>query len=535
MKRSFIIIMMIVFTVFLWSEDVVFNVNMTYQVTLGNFDPEVDFVDVAGTMNGWNGSGAMADPEEDGIYTVTYPDLTVGTVCEYKFRINGDWSTSEFPGGGANRTYIVVAGENIVDHWYNDQQPATVFADVVFMVTDGTENYLDIKFKSSFDEWVLHPMADDGIAPDETAGDHIWSVLVTDIPNGTWEWGAIEDDGSQWGIWLIEGPNLQFTIDEEGNVTGQTDYFVDPGSMQDVTVTFQLDTSMQTNIGVITVAGDFNAWNGTSDELVWDEIDGLWKLEKLFPIGSQISQEYKYLNDGAYEDIENRIFILDDTVTEQILPVDYYNNVNPADYLTQSMVLTINVDMEDTVFDSLAVCGSVLPLDWAFGDHNHPLELLEGTIWTIDVSFEAGAYRYLDFKFALDGQDLEAGFNENHTCMLDESEMSQTVWCVYGVMGPTTGNDENGMIPSGYSLKNYPNPFNPETTIVYQLPADVKGELVICNIKGQQVKSWENLSGHGSLFWDGKTETGVTAASGLYLAIIKAGNFTQSEKMILLK
>ena len=167
--------------------------------------------------------------------------------------------------------------------------------------------------------------------------------------------------------------------------------------------------------------------------------------------------------------------------------------------------------------------------------HNNPLELVEGTIWSINLVIPEGAYRYLGFKFATDGQDLESGFNENHTCTLDESEMSQTVWCVYGEMGPTTDNDETIVIPEAIGLHNYPNPFNPETTIVYQLPEGKTGELEICNIKGQRVRVWSGLNGSGSLEWDGRNESGKITGSGVYLAIVRAGNVNRTEKLILLK
>jgi hypothetical protein len=222
-------------------------------------------------------------------------------------------------------------------------------------------------------------------------------------------------------------------------------------------------------------------------------------------------------------------------VTEQELPLDYFNNLNPADFLEQSMILTIYVDMEDTEFDSLAVCGNVAPLDWDFAAHNNPLTLHEGTIWTTDITFMEGAYRYLGFKFATDGQDLEAGFDENHTCTLDESEMSQTVWCVYGEMGPTTNNNENSILPAGSSIVNYPNPFNPQTNISYQLPDKMTGELSIYNLKGQKVKTFSGLQGSGSLSWLGDDQDGNTLASGIYLAVIRSGKFTESTKMILLK
>lgn len=45
-----------------------------------------------------------------------------------------------------------------------------------------------------------------------------------DIFPGTYQWGAIEDDGSMDGIWLIEGPNLEVTVDNSGTISGTTTY-----------------------------------------------------------------------------------------------------------------------------------------------------------------------------------------------------------------------------------------------------------------------------------------------------------------------
>ena len=536
MKRILTLLIIVGAVLFLWAEDVTFNVNMNYQISLGNFDVEVDSVDVAGSFNEWGDIPMIGeDLDGDGIYSMTVTDLEVGFVCAYKFRINSNWGTSEFPGGGADRSYTVVAGENIVDHWYNDEEMPSVFADVVFTITDATENYLDIKFKSSFNEWLLYQMTDDGVAPDEVAGDHVWTVLVEDIPNGTHTWGAIEDDGSQWGIWLIEGDDLEYTIDDEGNVSGQTDYVIDPGSVQDVTVTFQVDMNLVPTVGAVAIAGSFNSWTIPGEIMSDDDMDGIYTIDILMPSGSPINEQYKYLNGDVYEDIENRSFVLNDSVTEQVLPVDYFNNMNPADYLEQTMILTIYVDMEDTVFDTLSVCGNVAPLDWDFAANNHMLYLYEGTIWTFDITFNEGAYRYLGFKFAIDGQDLEAGFDENHSVTLDESEIFQTAWCVYGVMGPTTGEDNDVITPEQSRLVNYPNPFNPETIIAYQIPVQEEGVLSIYNFKGQLVKTYTGITGTGSIVWDGKNESGEKVASGLYFAKVKAGDWQQTRKMMLLK
>ena len=85
---------------------------------------------------------------------------------------------------------------------------------------------------------------------------------------------------------------------------------------------------------------------------------------------------------------------------------------------------------------------------------------------------------------------------------------------------------------------NYPNPFNPSTTISYQLPEESKVELTIYNIKGQKVKtliSDQLPAGKHSVVWDGVDESGKAVASGVYFYKMKVGNYDSTKKMILLK
>jgi hypothetical protein len=95
-----------------------FNVDMTKHIASGEFKPGTDFVDVAGTFNNWGGSAHLTDPEADGIYTITIDGMPVAKVIEYKYRINGDWNTSEYPNGGPNRKYTVRYW-NVLNDKYN--------------------------------------------------------------------------------------------------------------------------------------------------------------------------------------------------------------------------------------------------------------------------------------------------------------------------------------------------------------------------------------------------------------------------------
>jgi len=122
--------------------DVTLNVNMNVQTELGLFNPDIDFVDVAGTFNNWSGSEPLNEIDSSGVYTITISGLIVGDTIEYKFRKNASWDNNshEFPDGGPNRVYLVVEGENIVDHWYNDMD-SSVFNKNIGITNLSIANY----------------------------------------------------------------------------------------------------------------------------------------------------------------------------------------------------------------------------------------------------------------------------------------------------------------------------------------------------------------------------------------------------------
>lgn len=101
-------------------KDVMFQLDATSIIESGDFVPGADFLDVAGTMNDWGGGDEwiLEQTEDTTIYEVLVPDAGIGVTYEFKFRINGDWATAEFPDGG-NRSYTVKAGENTVRFVWN--------------------------------------------------------------------------------------------------------------------------------------------------------------------------------------------------------------------------------------------------------------------------------------------------------------------------------------------------------------------------------------------------------------------------------
>jgi hypothetical protein len=92
----------------------------------------------------------------------------------------------------------------------------------------------------------------------------------------------------------------------------------------------------------------------------------------------------------------------------------------------------------------------------------------------------------------------------------------------YECQGTEADNNQYSIL--NFRLNNYPNPFNPETKINYQLPAVSKVQLSIYNIQGQKVKNLINEvlpAGEHSIIWDGEDDTGKPVGSGRKMILIK--------------
>ena len=93
-------------------------------------------------------------------------------------------------------------------------------------------------------------------------------------------------------------------------------------------------------------------------------------------------------------------------------------------------------------------------------------------------------------------------------------------------------------LPTEFAVNVYPNPFNPSTTISYELPESAPVSVVIYDVLGQQVRhliSQFNSAGRYSVQWDARDNQGRGVASGVYIAKVDAGTTTLSQKMLLLK
>jgi hypothetical protein len=111
-----------------------------------------------------------------------------------------------------------------------------------------------------------------------------------------------------------------------------------------------------------------------------------------------------------------------------------------------------------------------------------------------------------------------------------------SLYVLYNIGGGTVGmqNEETEEIPTSYSLvQNFPNPFNPTTTIQFSLPQAGDVSLKIYNLLGEEVKTlvneYKEIGNHSVQF------NANNLASGIYFYRLQAENFVETKKMILLK
>jgi len=144
-----------------------------------------------------------------------------------------------------------------------------------------------------------------------------------------------------------------------------------------------------------------------------------------------------------------------------------------------------------------------------------------------------------EIAVTFDSEDLIEGIYECEIFISDVDERDY-IRVPVSLTVSTVDADDDAIVTGNIHLGNYPNPFNPVTTISFSIENDVDTATIdIYNIMGQKVKSFNiDTSNHQpsySVVWDGTDDRGYSTASGIYFSKLKAGRFTSTKKMILMK
>ncbi len=136
-----------------------------------------------------------------------------------------------------------------------------------------------------------------------------------------------------------------------------------------------------------------------------------------------------------------------------------------------------------------------------------------------------------------DTSDIEEA---EHSCNIVITSDSWDGKTVPVVLSPILNNNDEFVIENGkWKIENYPNPFNPETTISFFTTECTKHtELSIYNVKGQRVRTLVDEilpAGQYTVIWDGCDDKQMAVSSGIYFYRLKSGSEELQGKMLMLK
>ncbi len=129
-------------------------------------------------------------------------------------------------------------------------------------------------------------------------------------------------------------------------------------------------------------------------------------------------------------------------------------------------------------------------------------------------------------------------YNQQITITSDDPAHQTNIINVMG-QGSLVGNDDSHALPTITSLLgNYPNPFNPSTTISFSLKEKTKVKLEVYNVLGQKVRTLVEKdlpAGMNQVNWNGVDNSGRSVSSGVYFMRMEAGRYSSTKKMIMIK
>ncbi len=458
--------------------DVTFNVDMGVQAYKGLFNPATDAVKIAGNFNGWNnGADVMTDANLDTIYTIT-KSFNVGDTLSFKF-IKGTDGWENDP----NRQYVVPSVNSTYAAWFNN--------------------------------------------------DSSYQILTP--------------------INMTFACNMEFEI-VSGRFNPATDTLSARGSFNG----WSSDWKMTPSTGdpnVYEVTKTVNTFAGETFNYKYAYITGLgtnWENDpnKTYTVtGSDITGGFAYtlrtFNNLTLDNVTN-------------FPCTIKFTVNMA-----GAISSINLQPLAPVTD-VRLCGANPPLRWPAGgwpnadsaltircyDNGTNGDLVAGdNIWSRDVTFPKYSPLNIQYKYGANwglptnqgGNDNENGVSQDHFINLLPAMMSATVQNVFGTMGTHTlvnvvldVASELPGIPVVYDLaQNFPNPFNPSTSVQFSIPEAGMVSIKVFNLLGEEVATllneFKNAGNYNVNF------NAANLTSGVYIYKINAGNFSMSKKMMLMK
>lgn len=246
----------------------------------------------------------------------------------------------------------------------------------------------------------------------------------------------------------------------------------------------------------------------------------------------------KYDISGALPVSDNdATWFLDQTQTLRVADLEIDHGTDPT--TSTDDILYYSTRAGDGTFDDGV---------WRVDDINFPFPQVVNVIDEMDLyGFDDGANIQDRAAIALDAAGniiLMENANEHVFFLSPPGEGATNSFTTTSpdtvtVETPVSVESSGDLLPNSYRLEaNYPNPFNPTTAINYKLAKSGTTTLKVYNLIGEEIKTLvdENQAqGEYTVIWDGKDDFGNPAASGVYILMLKSGDFSKSQRMTLLK
>ncbi|PIS29904.1 MAG: hypothetical protein COT43_02865, partial [Candidatus Marinimicrobia bacterium CG08_land_8_20_14_0_20_45_22] len=171
------------------------------------------------------------------------------------------------------------------------------------------------------------------------------------------------------------------------------------------------------------------------------------------------------------------------------------------------------------------------------------LQLKEPTNGMIELSpamRESGSLVFrsnAEISLFYDTQGIIFSAGETRLCSLPENITIQSI-----IVSDLNGNPVQAAVrrlPTQFSVsRNFPNPFNSQTTIRYDLPTYAPVEMTIYDIRGHKIRTLENgvkPAGYYQAIWNGKDDAGREVASGIYFFQMISETHRKTMKLMLVK
>jgi hypothetical protein len=144
-----------------------------------------------------------------------------------------------------------------------------------------------------------------------------------------------------------------------------------------------------------------------------------------------------------------------------------------------------------------------------------------------------------EVTFALPEDETWVAVLSNEESMVIRQEVEVTVQRYERKTTAVAETESSLELPKVFSLsQNTPNPFNPSTTIRFELPHAAPVELSVFNISGQKIRTLvlgEKAAGSYSVMWGGRDKKGSRVASGIYFYRLRAEALIRTRKMVVLE